>query len=72
MGKNGKIRVMGEFTVDELLWALSDIDQSELRQFIKDLDAQVADYKFTKSLRDYFIKEIKKEDAATHNSKENP
>ena len=39
-----------------------DATADELFDFIKALDARVADYVFTERLKNYFVKEIEKED----------
>lgn len=36
-------------------------DHETISKFVKELDLQVADLDFTEGLRDYFIKECKKE-----------
>ena len=44
----------------DILDALCEHD--EIKHVIIELDRMVADYDFTKELRDYFVEEIKKED----------
>jgi hypothetical protein len=42
----------------------SQLSSDELLDFVKELDLRVADYDFTKSLRDYCVEAVKAEDAA--------
>ena len=53
-----------EIDLDDLVEDISVLDDDTIFNFIKNLDLTVADYSFTKRLRDHFVKEIKEEDKA--------
>lgn len=57
--KNISFMVPLSLSIDDITDALFFRDQDDLFDFICALDLKVADYDFTKRLRDYFIKEIK-------------
>lgn len=59
-----KICVTAELDLNYLADCISDLDNKNIINFIKEVDGLVADYYFTKTLRDYFVKEIANEDAA--------
>ena len=61
--KNRNVNITASVNISQLAHEISDLDNDVIKEFIKELDGLVADYKFTKSLRDYFIKEIENEDA---------
>ena len=53
-----------DLDLDDLVEDISVLDDDTIFNFIKNLDLTVADYSFTKRLRDHFVKEIKDEDHA--------
>lgn len=61
--KNRNVSITTSVNIRQLAQEISDLDNEVIKEFIKELDGLVAGYHFTKSLRDYFIKEIEKEDA---------
>ena len=64
MTKN-KMLTHVEIDLDDLVEDISVLDDDTIFNFIKNLDLIVADYSFTKRLRDHFVKEIKEEDKAS-------
>ena len=40
----------------------TSLTREELFDFIKEIDATIAEYDFTEKLRDYFVSEMEKED----------
>lgn len=63
--KNRNVSITTSVNISQLAQEISNLDHDVIKEFIKELDGLAADYKFTKSLRDYFIKEIENEDAVT-------
>jgi hypothetical protein len=59
-----KLSIHSEITLDDLVEEICILDDKSIINFIKSIDLQVADYDFTKTLRDYFVKEMKKEEEA--------
>ncbi len=59
-----KLLIRSEINLDDLVEEIVTLDDESIVNLIKTIDLQVADYDFTKKLRDYFVKEIKKEDVA--------
>jgi hypothetical protein len=57
-----KLRIHSEIALDDLVEEICTLDDKSIIDFIKSIDLMVADYDFTKTLRDYFVKEMKKED----------
>lgn len=59
------VKLTAEFLEEDIEDALIDwLSREELINFIKRVDRRIADYDFTKELRDYFISEVEGEDAA--------
>ena len=58
-----KIRMISDVGIHDLAKQISDLENKDISDLVKEIDGLVADYKFTKSLRDYFVKEIENEDA---------
>jgi hypothetical protein len=52
-----------EVSISAIIDALIEQDHDEIKRIIVDLDRVVADYDFTKGLRDYFVEEMRKEDS---------
>ena len=63
MTKN-KMLTHVEIDLDDLVEDISVLDDDTIFNFIKNLNLTVANYNFTKKLRDHFVKEIKEEDKA--------
>lgn len=59
-----KLTIHSEISLDDLAEEIKSLDDESIFELIKSIDLQVADYDFTKNLRDYFVKEMKKEDGA--------
>jgi hypothetical protein len=59
-----KLTIHSEIDLDDLVEEIVTLDDESIFNLIKTIDLQVADYDFTKKLRDYFVKEIEKEDKA--------
>ncbi|MFA5745629.1 MAG: hypothetical protein WCX79_00260 [Candidatus Paceibacterota bacterium] len=59
-----KLSIHSEIALDDLVEEICVLDDQSIIDFIKSIDLMVADYDFTKTLRDYFVKEIKKEEEA--------
>jgi len=59
-----KLAIRSEVNLDDLVEEIVTLDDKSIFNLIKTIDLQVADYDFTKKLRDYFVKEMKKEDGA--------
>ena len=59
-----KLTIHSEISLDDLAEEIKSLDDESIFELIKSIDLQVADYDFTKKLRDYFVKEMKKEDKA--------
>lgn len=59
-----KLLIRSEIGIDDLVEEIVTLDDESIFNLIKTIDLQVADYNFTKKLRDYFVEEIKKEDKA--------
>jgi hypothetical protein len=59
-----KLVIRSEVNLDDLVEEIVTLDDKSIFNLIKTIDLQVADYDFTKKLRDYFVKEMKKEDGA--------
>lgn len=59
-----KLTIHSEINLDDLVEEIVTLDDESIFNLIKTIDLQVADYDFTKNLRDYFVKEMKKEDGA--------
>lgn len=57
-----KLTIHSEISLDDLAEEIKSLDDESIFELIKSIDLQVADYDFTKKLRDYFVKEMKKED----------
>ncbi len=57
-----KLLIRSEIDLDDLVEEIVTLDDESIFNLIKTIDLQVADYDFTKKLRDYFVKEMKKED----------
>lgn len=64
MAKNSTVRLETNVRLDTLAFQLVEqLNRAALRRLIREIDALVADYHFTKQLRDHFVMEIEKEDA---------
>ena len=61
---NGEISLHTEMSLNDLIQDLADLPNEQLVYFIKDIDRTCACYEFTKELRDYFVKEMVKEEKA--------
>lgn len=59
-----KLSIHSEIALDDLVEEICDLDDESIIDFIKSIDLRVADYDFTKTMRDYFVKEMKKEEEA--------
>ena len=59
-----KLSIRTDINLDDLVEEIVTLNDESIFDLIKSIDSQVADYDFTKKLRDYFVKEIKKEDGA--------
>lgn len=59
-----KLAIRSEVNLDDLVEEIVTLDDKSIFNLIKTIDLQVADCDFTKKLRDYFVKEMKKEDGA--------
>lgn len=59
-----KLSIHANIDLDDLVEEIIVLDDESIFELIKSIDLQVADYDFTKKLRDYFVKEMKKEDEA--------
>lgn len=65
MAKKQTIALNMEVDSYDLVSAIVDgLPDNEIFNLIKNLDLRVADYTFTKALRDHFVNEIKKENEA--------
>jgi hypothetical protein len=65
MRKAHRVRLQTSIAFGDLAQQLVDeLERNSLTALIRDIDAVVADYDFTKKLRDYFVNEIKAEDLA--------
>jgi hypothetical protein len=65
MRKTERVRLITSVPYGDLARQLADeLDRAAIAKLIYDLDALVADYDFTKKLRNYFVAEIKEEDRA--------
>jgi hypothetical protein len=65
MRKTERVRLIASVPYGDLARQLVDeLNRPAIAKLIKDLDALVADYDFTKKLRDYFVAEMKEEDRA--------
>lgn len=60
-----KLFIHSEINLDNLVEEIATLDDESIFELIKSIDSQVAEYNFTKKLRDYFVKEMKNEDAST-------
>lgn len=60
-----KLFIHSEINLDDLVEEIATLDDESIFELIKSIDSQVAEYNFTKKLRDYFVKEMKDENAAT-------
>lgn len=58
------VSMTAEYNLHKVADSISYLPEDVVLDFIKELDGMMADYGFTKKLRDYCIKEIKNEDAA--------
>lgn len=58
-----RVTLSSKHNIYELAYEISNLDHRVVKAFIKELDELMEDYDFTKSLRDYFVKEIENEDA---------
>lgn len=56
-----KLSIHSEINLDDLVEEIVTLDDESIFNLIKSIDSQVAEYNFTKKLRDYFVKEIKNE-----------
>jgi hypothetical protein len=62
--KKPTIQLETRVALDTLALQLTEqLNRAALRKLIREIDSFVADYDFTKQLRDYFVKEIAIEDA---------
>ena len=59
-----KITIHTNVDLDNLIEEIGTLNDETIFEFIKSIDMRVAEYNFTKKLRDYFVKEIKEEDEA--------
>lgn len=59
-----KLSIHANIDLDDLVEEIIVLYDESIFELIKSIDLQVADYDFTKKLRDYFVKEMKKEDEA--------
>ena len=55
--------VRTDIDLEELLEICLQMEREDLLDFIKHLNIEVADFDFTEELRDYFVKELDKEDS---------
>ena len=63
MAKQTGVRICSDVNLHYLANEISDLDNKTVIEFVKEIDGLMADYRFTKTLREYFVKEIKNEDA---------
>jgi len=57
------VEILVNLEVDQIVADLcTQLDHDDLLELIKQIDAEVADYDFTKELRDYFVEEVEDED----------
>jgi hypothetical protein len=59
-----KLTIHSEIDLDDLVGEIVTLGDEQIFDLIKAIDWQVADYDFTKKLRDYLVKEMEKEDKA--------
>lgn len=59
-----KLQIHSEINLDDLVEEIVTLDDKSIFELIKSIDSQVAEYNFTKKLRDYFVNEMEYEDAA--------
>ena len=59
-----KMQIHSTIDLDDLVEDIGILDDETIFEFIKSIDLHIAEYNFTKKLRDYFVEEIKKEDKA--------
>ena len=67
-----KLTIHSEIDLDDLVGEIVTLGDEQIFDLIKAIDWQVADYDFTKKLRDYLVKEMKKEDGANKKMNNNP
>lgn len=70
--KRNKVLLNVEVNRTAIVDALTELGQDELFGVITDLDNMVADYNFTRRLRDHFVAAIKAEDEAAAKAGEKP
>lgn len=60
-----ELELTSTVNLQDLAWRIArQIDNSSIELFIQELDSQVADYDFTRNLRDFFVSAIEEEDSA--------
>jgi hypothetical protein len=59
-----KLTIHSEIDLGDLVGEIVTLGDEQIFDLIKAIDSQVADYDFTKKLRDYLVKEMEKEDKA--------
>ena len=63
MSLDGEVlKVESELPLDALAVQMAKTSHEVLIEFVKDLDAHVADMDFTRALRDFFIEEVRREE----------
>lgn len=62
--KPSTVEILATLSLEDLVDRLTDqLTDEELFTLIRDIDITVADYDFTKRLRDHFVAEIDKEES---------